>query len=72
MLQAARSRVQVPMRSLVFLFNLPYTLNRTMALGLTQLLTEMSTTNLVRGKERQACKSDDLIAICENRLSRQC
>jgi hypothetical protein len=42
MLQAERSRVQVPMRSLDF-FNWPNPSNRTMALGSTQPLTEMST-----------------------------
>jgi hypothetical protein len=36
-----------------------------MALGLTQPLTEMSTRNLPGGKERPACKADNLYAICE-------
>jgi hypothetical protein len=35
-----------------------------MALGSTQLLTEMSTRNLLGGKEWQARKAD-LTAICE-------
>jgi hypothetical protein len=39
--------------------------SRTMALGLTQLLTEMSTRNIPRGKGRLARKADDLTAICE-------
>jgi hypothetical protein len=36
-----------------------------MALGSTQLLTEMSTRNLPWGKGRPARESDNLIAICE-------
>jgi hypothetical protein len=44
MLQAERSRVRVPMRW-IFL-NLPNPSSRTMALGSTQPLTEMSTRNL--------------------------
>jgi hypothetical protein len=44
MLQSGRSRVQVPMRSLDF-FNWPNPSSRTMALGSTQPLTEMSTGN---------------------------
>jgi hypothetical protein len=44
-LQAGRSRVRVPMR-LLFFFNLPNPSSRTMTLGLTQHLTEISTRNL--------------------------
>jgi hypothetical protein len=53
MLQAARSRVRLPMRSLNFL-NLPNPSSRTMALELTQPLTEMSTGNFlgVKGGRR--------------------
>jgi hypothetical protein len=51
MLQAGRSRVRFPMRSL--------------ALGSTQPLTEMSTRNLPGGKGRPARKADNLTAICE-------
>jgi hypothetical protein len=36
-----------------------------MALGSTQLLTEMSTRNLSGGKGRPARKADNLIAICD-------
>jgi hypothetical protein len=36
-----------------------------MALGSTQLLTEMSTRNLPGGKGRPARKEDNLTAICE-------
>jgi hypothetical protein len=39
-----------------------------MALGSTQPLTEMSTTNLLGGKERPALKVDKLAAICEPTL----
>jgi hypothetical protein len=53
MLQAGRSRVLVPMRSLNF-FNLPNSSSRNMALGLTQPLTEMSARKIsgVRGGGR--------------------
>jgi hypothetical protein len=47
MLQAGRSQVRVPMRW-IFL-NLPNPSGRTMALGSTQPLTEMSTRNLPGG-----------------------
>jgi hypothetical protein len=45
MLEAGRSRVRFHMMSLDF-FNLPNPSSRTMALGSTQTLTEMSTRNL--------------------------
>jgi hypothetical protein len=48
MLQARKSRVWFPMRSLDF-FNLPNPSSRTMALGLTQPLTELSNRNLLGG-----------------------
>jgi hypothetical protein len=64
MLQAGRSQVRVPMRSSDF-FNLPNPSSRTMALGSTQPLTEMSTRNLPGGKGRAARKADCLTAICE-------
>jgi hypothetical protein len=48
-LQVGRSRVRLPMRSLDF-FNWPKLSSRTMALGSTQPLTEMSTRNLPGGK----------------------
>jgi hypothetical protein len=44
MLQAGRSWVRVPMRWIFF--NSPNPSSRTMALGSTQSLTEMSTRNL--------------------------
>jgi hypothetical protein len=36
-----------------------------MALGSTELLTEMSTRNIPGGKGRPAREADNLIAICE-------
>jgi hypothetical protein len=49
MLQSGKSPVRVPDE--VDFFNLPNPSSHTMALGLTQLLTEMSTTNLPAGKK---------------------
>jgi hypothetical protein len=64
MLQAGRSQVRFPMRSLDFSIDLP-PFSRTMALGSTQLLTQMSTRNLLGGNGRPALKADNLTAICE-------
>jgi hypothetical protein len=36
-----------------------------MALGSTQPLAEMGTRNLPGGKQRPACRDDNLAAICE-------
>jgi hypothetical protein len=65
MLQAGSLRVRVPMRSLDFFFDSPNPSNRTMALGSTQPLTEMSSRSLPGGKGRPARKADKLTAICE-------
>jgi hypothetical protein len=46
-------------------FNLPNPSSRTMAVGSTQPLTEMSTRNLPAGKERPEREADNLTAICE-------
>jgi hypothetical protein len=46
-------------------FNLPNPSSRTMALGLTQPLTEMSIRNLPGGKKRPTLRADNLAAICE-------
>jgi hypothetical protein len=46
-------------------FNWPNLSSRTMALGSTQTLTEMSTTNLPRDKGRPAHKANNLTAIFE-------
>jgi hypothetical protein len=63
MLQAGRSPVRVPDE--VDFFNLSKHSNRTMALGSTQLLTEMSTRTLPGGKKRLVCRADNHAAICE-------
>jgi hypothetical protein len=47
------------------LFNWPNPSSRTMVLGSTQPLTEMSTRNLPGDKGRPARKADKLTAICE-------
>jgi hypothetical protein len=64
MLQAGRSPVQVP-DEVDFFFNLPNLSSRNMALGSTQHLTEMSTTNLSGVKKRTARRADNLAAIYE-------
>jgi hypothetical protein len=46
-------------------FNLPKLSSRTMALGLTQPLTEMSVRNPHEDKARPATKAEKLTAICE-------
>jgi hypothetical protein len=46
-------------------FSWPHASSPTMALGSTRPLTEMSTTNIPRGKGRPARKADNLAAICE-------
>jgi hypothetical protein len=46
-------------------FKWPNPSSRTMALGSTEPLTEISTRYLLGGKERAAGKADDLTAICE-------
>jgi hypothetical protein len=46
-------------------FNLPNLSSRTVALGWTQPLTEMSTRNIPGGKARPARKDDNLTAIYE-------
>jgi hypothetical protein len=61
MLQAGRSPVQVTDE--VDFFNVPNPSSRTMALGSTQPLTEMSTRNLPGGKKQLARKADNLAAI---------
>jgi hypothetical protein len=63
MLQAGRSPVQVP--DDVNLFNLPNLSSRTMVLGSTQPLTEMSTRNLPGSKKRPTLTADNIAAICE-------
>jgi hypothetical protein len=50
---------------LIGFFNLPNPSNRTMALGLTQSVTEMSIRYISGSKGRAAHKADNLTAICE-------
>jgi hypothetical protein len=61
MLQAGRSPVRIPDE--VDFFNLPNPSSRTMAQGLTQPLTEMSTRNFPGGKKRPARRTENLAAI---------
>jgi hypothetical protein len=63
MLQAGRSPVRIP--DDVDLFSLPNPSSRTMDLGSTQPLTEMSTRNLPGGKKRPAHRADNLAANCD-------
>jgi hypothetical protein len=63
MLQAERSPVRFPDE--VDFFNLSNSSSRTMALGSTQPLTELRTTNYPGGKKRLARSADYLAAICE-------
>jgi hypothetical protein len=46
-------------------FNLPNPSSRTVALGLTQPLTEMSTKNLPGGEGQLVREADNLTTICE-------
>jgi hypothetical protein len=62
MLQARRSPVRVPD---VGSFNLPNPSSRTMALGSTQPLTEISIMNFPGGKKRPARRAGNLAAIYE-------
>jgi hypothetical protein len=64
MLQAGRSRFRAPMMW-IFFFDLTNPSSRTMALGSTQSLTEMSIRNIPGGKRRPAHKADSLTAIYE-------
>jgi hypothetical protein len=63
MLQTGRSPFRIPDE--VDFFNLFNPSSRTMALGSTQPLTEMSTRNLPGGKKRSALMADNLAAIYE-------
>jgi hypothetical protein len=69
MLQAGRSSVRVPDE--VDFFKLSNPSSRTMALGSTQPLTEMSTRNLPRGKKRLVRRADNLAAICESNVCKR-
>jgi hypothetical protein len=63
MLQAGRSPVQVPDE--VDFFNLPNPSSRTITLGSTQPLTEMSTRYVLGSKKRLAHRADNVAAICD-------
>jgi hypothetical protein len=63
MLQAGRSPVPVPDE--VNFFNLLNPSSRTMALGSTQPLTEISTKNVPGSKKRPARRADKFAVICE-------
>jgi hypothetical protein len=63
MLKTGRSPVRIPDE--VDIFNLPNPCSRTMALGSTRPLSEMSTRNHPGGKKRPALKADNFAAIYE-------
>jgi hypothetical protein len=63
-LQAREVAGSIP-DDVIGLFNWSNPSSRTMALGSTQTLTEMSTRNLPEGKGRQTRNADNLTAICE-------
>jgi hypothetical protein len=63
MLQTGRSLVRVPDE--VDFLNVPNHSSRTMSLGPTQPLTEMSTRNFPGGKKRPGRRADNLSAIYE-------
>jgi hypothetical protein len=62
-LQAGRSCVRVPLKSLDF-FNWPNLSSRPMALGSVEPLTEKSTRNLPRGKGLPGRQTDNIPAVC--------
>jgi hypothetical protein len=63
MLQTGSSPVRLPDE--VDFFNLPNPSSLTMALALTQPLTEISTKNVPGGKKRPGRRADNLVAIRE-------
>jgi hypothetical protein len=63
MLQAGRSPVLVPDE--VDFFNVPNPSSRTMPMGSTQSVTEMSSRNFPGGKKRPAHRVDNLATIYE-------
>jgi hypothetical protein len=71
MLQAGNDADSIPMKSFDFSINRNPS-SRTMTLGLTEPLTEMSTRDLPEGKGRPERKADNLIAICDLIVKRKC
>jgi hypothetical protein len=71
MVQAGRSRVRILKRSPNF-FNWPNLSSRTIALGFTHHLTEMSTMNLNGGEKRGRCVRLTTSPSYVSRLSRKC
>jgi hypothetical protein len=67
-LDAGRSPVRV--HDEVDFFNLPNPSSRTIALGSTQPLTEMTTRNFPGGKKRLVRRADNLAANCEPNVSK--
>jgi hypothetical protein len=65
MLQVGRSRVRFPVGVIEFFFNLSNPFSSTIAVGLTQPLTEMSTRDITGAKERPVRKADNLTVVCE-------
>jgi hypothetical protein len=65
MLQAGRSQVRIPMRSLNYLIDLTLPAALWPSGRLSQPLTEMSTRNISGSKGRPAHKADNLTATCE-------
>jgi hypothetical protein len=62
---ATSRKVAVSIPDVIGFFNWPNPSSCTMALGSTQILTEMSTRNLPGCKGRPACTAENLNVICE-------
>jgi hypothetical protein len=69
MLQAGKSPVRVPDE--VDFFNVPNPSSRTLPLGSTQPLTEMSTRKLAGRKKWPAHRADSPAAICEPNICKR-
>jgi hypothetical protein len=71
MLQAGKFAGSIP-DEVIGIFNLPNPSSRTVVVGSTQPLTEMSTRNLPGGKGRPARKADNPTAIYEPIVYTKC